>query len=89
VLAAVLVVASVGVVLNLFQLQAIFKQIGSPIHRMLSMRGMTYFEWGAWPVIVITVIALIALFFLQPEDPDEQDDAATQNNTSIENTGQS
>jgi len=89
VLAATLLLALAGVWLNLYQLQATFAGQAPHTHRLLDVDGLTYFEWAAWPIIVITVIALILLFFLQPGDPDEAQDQDTENTNPTENTGQS
>ena len=88
-LAATLVLAAAGIGVNLFQLQAMRKEQGVPTRSMLDTADLSYFEWGAWPIITLTVMALPVMFFLQPEDPDPQEDPDSAGDPSTDNIGQS
>jgi hypothetical protein len=88
-LVTALVLASVGIGLNLVQLQTTLKDYRFPTHSLLNMGSLAYFDWGAWPIIVVAIIALAVMFFLQPEDLEGQEKSETDSGTPAENVDQS
>jgi glucan phosphoethanolaminetransferase (alkaline phosphatase superfamily) len=83
-----LLLAAAGVWLNLYQLLALVKDNHLPTHMMLSIRDMSYFEWGMWPVVVVTVAVMAVIFLFEPGSPDDdEDDEDADENTPTENIG--